>query len=62
MKCITVSTNTASDRIYHLNIKKRKPYKTFNILKIEVNKTPTFRKHLTTSVKPSSENNKYIKF
>ena len=34
VKCITIWTTTASDRIHHLNIRKRKPCKTFNILNI----------------------------
>ena len=35
LKCITLWTTTTSDRIHHLYIRKRKPYKTLNILTIE---------------------------
>ena len=35
LKCITIWVTTTSDRIHHLNIRKRKPYETFNILYID---------------------------
>ena len=35
LKCITPLTTTTSDTIHHPNMRKQKPYKTFNIFNIE---------------------------
>lgn len=66
MKCLILWTNTTSDGIHHVKIRKRKPKKTFNILNIESEPWHvtilTFTKHLNTWLNLFSENNKYVKF
>ena len=62
LKGITIWTTTTSDRIHHLNIRKQKPYKTAHHIKLTPIGILSNSYKSPTWTKPSSENNKYIKF